>query len=508
MNGKKEYGDYQTPEYFAKEVCKFLKDEKHLEPKYIIEPTCGVGAFIEGSLIFDAEMIYGVEINEEYCDKCIDNIHDERVKIFNADFFGFEYEKIINEKDDILILGNPPWVTNSALSQLNSQNLPLKNNFKGLKGMDAITGASNFDICEYMILYLISLLIGKKFTIAMLCKTSVARNIFENLLKRDYKFCEFEIYEIESKKIFNISASACLLLIQFSDLETSSEKCTVYDFKEKKLLSEIKYDGQGIVNESIQSIDDFLGESCFEWRKGVKHDCSKVMELQKKDEGFINGLKENINIEDKYIYPLMKSSMFKSPIISEYKKYVIVTQKKIKEDTSHIKNDAPLTWKYLMDHEEYFDKRKSSIYLNSPKFSMFGIGEYSYEEYKVGISGFYKKPVFSLLIPENNKPVMIDDTGYFISFKEYEMAYTAMLILNSEKVQDFLCNISFSDAKRPYTKKILNKIDFKKILDIVDLKYLQDTESTLNLNPFIDEKMYIIFKDFVAQNSVQKLFNL
>ena len=34
-------------------------------------------------------------------------------------------------------------------------NLPEKENFKRLSGTDAITGASNFDICEYIILKLI-----------------------------------------------------------------------------------------------------------------------------------------------------------------------------------------------------------------------------------------------------------------------------------------------------------------------------------------------------------------
>jgi len=38
---------------------------------------------------------------------------------------------------------NPPWVTNSQLSALNSNNLPAKSNFKQAKGIDAITGKQN-----------------------------------------------------------------------------------------------------------------------------------------------------------------------------------------------------------------------------------------------------------------------------------------------------------------------------------------------------------------------------
>src|SRR5207244_5466142 len=56
---------------------------------------------------------------------------------------------------EILILGNPPWVTNTTLSSLESTNLPAKSNFKGHSGLDAITGKSNFDIAELSLLQLI-----------------------------------------------------------------------------------------------------------------------------------------------------------------------------------------------------------------------------------------------------------------------------------------------------------------------------------------------------------------
>ncbi len=38
---------------------------------------------------------------------------------------------------------------------------------------------------------------------------------------------------------------------------------------------------------------------------------------------------------------------------------------------------APKTWKYLLSHGEALDGRRSSIYQNRPRFSVFGIGRYS-----------------------------------------------------------------------------------------------------------------------------------
>lgn len=53
----------------------------------------------------------------------------------------------------------------------------------------------------------------------------------------------------------------------------------------------------------------------FEWRQGVKHDCSKVMELSVDGSVLKNGQGETVDIEDDIIFPLIKSSMFKMPII-------------------------------------------------------------------------------------------------------------------------------------------------------------------------------------------------
>lgn len=495
MSGKREYGDYQTPDSFALSVCKYLKEKRKINPSIVVEPTCGIGNFIKNSLIFGAEHIVGIELNPKYCELCQSSITDPRVQIINADFFSFDLTTVIKKKKDALVIGNPPWVTNSTLSTLNSANFPPKVNFKGLKGIDALTGASNFDICEYIILRLISSLYKTNATIAMLCKTSVARNVFAELKRHQIPFNACDIFEFNANKVFGINASACLLVIELIDSNTTSDFCSVYSFdKPEILVNRINYQAGELCNQAPYDGDDFLGKSCFEWRQGVKHDCSKVMELSLQNEYLVNGLAETVDIEPNYVYPLVKSSMFKSAVIDNSDRYVIVTQKVIKEDTSHIKADAPKTWDYLSAHRGFFQKRKSSIYKNAPDYAMFGVGEYSYASYKVGVSGFYKKPLFSLLSTENGYPIMTDDTSYFICLPTYDAAYTAMLILNSPNVQKFLCSISFLDSKRPFTKKVLSQIDFYKVLDVIQVDDLIATEKLLGLKQRFNEEMFMNFK--------------
>jgi hypothetical protein len=84
---------------------------------------------------------------------------NDKVVLFNENIFNFDFNKIkceINKADNLLIIGNPPWVTNSELTSMDSDNLPNKENFKGLSGLDAITGKGNFDIAEYIILKLLN----------------------------------------------------------------------------------------------------------------------------------------------------------------------------------------------------------------------------------------------------------------------------------------------------------------------------------------------------------------
>lgn len=499
MSGKREYGDYQTPVDFAEKVCTYLKDYRRIKPSAIVEPTCGVGGFLKSSLLFNANEYYGIEINPEYCNICRNTINSDKVKIIHSDFFTFSSKALIQDKRQILVIGNPPWVTNSTLSALGSDNLPLKVNFKGLKGIDAITGASNFDICEYIIWQLINEYRDSNTVIAMLCKTSVARNIFKELKRNYINFSSCNILDFDATKVFGINASACVLVIQLSKNKISSDVCNVYDFeKPETVKSQFGYaDGQFYSNLDIDT-ENFDGRCCFEWRQGVKHDCSKVMELTLRNGIFQNGQKKTVQIEDDIVFPLIKSSMFKTPIIHSFTKYVIVTQKKAREETGHLEQELPKTWDYLNDNIELFESRKSSIYRGAPPFSMFGVGDYSYSKYKVGVSGFYKQPLFSVLYSDNEKPVMTDDTCYFICFDNYDMAYVAMLLLNSEKVQGFLKSIAFLDVKRPYTKKVLERIDFNKIVKSLTIEELTETEHKLNLSYYVTMPMYDTFKSLLS----------
>lgn len=101
-----------------------------------------------------------------------------------------------------------------------------------------------------------------------------------------------------------------------------------YGWFEDKFVSNIsKY-------EKAHAID---GISPLTWRSGLKHDCSKVMELEVyNDFGLRNKLNDILNIEDGLVYPFLKSSDIKGLLINTSRKKVIVTQKKSPVKTPRI----------------------------------------------------------------------------------------------------------------------------------------------------------------------------
>ena len=90
---------------------------------------------------------------------------------------------------------------------------------------------------------------------------------------------------------------------------------------------------------------------------------------------------------------------------------------------------------------------------------MFGHGEYTFAPYKVAVSGLHKEPVFRLLGPMDGKPVVLDDTCYFLSFRDGREAAVVWALLNSEPCRDLIESLVFWDSKRPLTKKLLARID-------------------------------------------------
>lgn len=460
-----QYGDFQTPSVLALEVCKRLTN-LGIEPKSVIEPTSGRGAFLKAAVVSfpHASSILGVEINAGYVEEArliIQETSSNQLQIEQGDFFATDWDLLLcSKKSPLLVLGNPPWVTSADLGSLKSKNLPTKSNFQGHSGLDALTGKANFDISEWMLLQQVRWL--KKCTgwIAMLVKTAVARKVLRQMWKAGEPVGRASIFKIDTMHHFGASVDACLFVLPVG-LDQAYD-CDVFDSLDAVEPSgTIGWHDGYLVSDVIAYMKcrELLGpNSNRKWRSGVKHDCSKVMELTRSDGGNLrNGFGESVNIEPDLVFPLLKSSdVAKGQARGD--RYMIVTQQKVGADTSTIASATPRTWAYLESHGEKLDARGSVIYQKKPRFSIFGVGDYTFAPWKIAISGFYKSVLFSKFGPIDGKPVVFDDTVYFLPCWSEEEADLILTIVRSEPYRLLLASMIFPDEKRPVTTDLLKRI--------------------------------------------------
>ncbi len=487
---KTEFGDFQTPPPLAATICDFLA-KSGVPPASIIEPTCGQGSLLAAALrSFPNAAAQGFDVNPSYVEQCQrDTASHPKCSVYVGDFFKVDWQSVLTEMPEpILAIGNPPWVTNSTLSSLGSTNLPKKGNFQRHSGCDAITGKSNFDISESMLIHLMERLDGRVATLAMLCKTAVARKVLQNAWKRGLQLRNAEIYRIDAAAHFNAGVDACLLCCDFQPGQRSTD-CQVYESVDRSSQSSFfgYHDGRLVANlDTYSHWQHLLGSSSYRWRSGVKHDCSKVMELVESDGGLRNGYGEKVDIEPDLLYPMLKSSELANGRTSNPRRWMLVPQSSVGEETSPLAHIVPKTWRYLLLHAERLDNRGSSIYRKRPRFSVFGVGSYSFSPWKVAISGFYKATVFARLGPHQAKPIVLDDTSYLLPCVSREEAELLTTLLNSDPAREILHSMVFWDSKRPITTELLSTLSLDQLA--IELGRADEFQKYANNNPWTTKR--------------------
>jgi hypothetical protein len=471
-----EYGDFQTPPDLAQAVCRALRGEK---PATLIEPTCGTGAFLVAAIdrFPPLRLTLGLDINSRYVTAArravAGTTSSAEHQIRMGDFFQTDWPAIVAKSaEPLLILGNPPWVTNSALGVLGSSNLPPKKNLSGRSGLEGLTGKSNFDVSEWMIYRLLETVSGRRATLAMLCKTAVARRVLARAWESRLPIHSCEIRAIDALRHFGARVDACLLICRSGVGRATASDCRVFEslesqqgngsfgWRDGRLIADVR---------AYDRVKHLLGGQT-RWRSGIKHDCAAVFEFRENKNGkLINGLDEAVDLEEDFLYPLIKSSdvaparfetiSHSDGSRSEITRRALVPQRHVGQETDSIADRAPKTWRYLLQYAERLDRRASRVYRRQPRFSIFGVGPYTFSAWKVAVSGFYKAPQFVAVGPVRGQPVVCDDTCYFLNCTTAAKARALARLLNGPLACEFFSAFVFPDAKRPLTAEILGSLD-------------------------------------------------
>lgn len=462
-----ERGDWQTPPGLARRVVALLS-QRGISPESILEPTCGKGSFVRAAVdAFPCAVALGFDVDAAYIELARADLGGRDVRLEVRNFFEVCWEEVVGPlPSPLLVLGNPPWVTSADLGALGSSNVPTKTSWKGLRGLDAMTGKSNFDVSEWMILRLVTALKGHDFTLAMLCKASVARRVMERLDAERISL-RGSTYRIDARAHFDAAVDAVLLVLTppLASEEIGSAPWPVYEDLEACRPSRSMgiIDGRTYSDTSLLERTRHLAGHCAPaWRSGLKHDCARVMELVEDAGVLMNGEGERVDIEPDYVFPLLKGSDVANQRVIGNRR-VLVPQRALGEDTRAIRQRAPRTWEYLERHRAELDARKSSIYRGQPPFAVFGVGPYTFAPYKVAICGLYKRIEFVLVEPRGDRPVLLDDTCYFLPFESRHAAESALAALQSEAARAFFSARVFWEDKRPLGKALLDSISLEAV---------------------------------------------
>ena len=437
-------GDWQTPLPLAEAVVAQLQ-----APATVVEPTCGEGTFLRAAgAAWGRIGLYGVERNLGH------SLRAARVRgarIQRADFFEVDWaDYLAGLPGPVLVLGNPPWVTRDTLGALgatNGTNLP---RLDGVRGLDAVTGAGNFDVSEYMTLALLRALPADG-RLALLIKRSVAHRLLPRLPELGL---DGAVHGIDARAHFGVSVDAVLFCAWPGEGAARWADHPALGAAPGRFLG--MEAGRLVPDADGVAATAHLGGDGPRWRSGVKHDAAAVFELERTGDRWRAADGTVLDLETSHVFPLLKGGDLhhgRGPT-----RGLLLPQRHPGQETASLATEAPAVWAWLQENAERLDARKSRIYQGAPQCAVFGVGPYSFAPWKVAISALHKTLGFRVVGPHEGKPVLFDDTCLFLGFAEEGPARAACSWLSEGPGAGFLQARVFWSAKRPITSTLLGRL--------------------------------------------------
>lgn len=466
---KIEYGDFQTPPSLAKRVCRLVA-ASGLRPATVIEPTCGEGAFLMAAAdAFPFAKLYGYDRNPRYVEAARRRMScDGRLRIDAVDFFSHDWDAALASfADPILVLGNPPWVTSATVGTLGGGNLPTKSNADKPPGIHAITGSANFDISEWMIRQNIRWLNGRVGTVAVLCKTSVARKVLRHAWSSRFAFKDASIHSIDAAAEFGVAVDACLLQINFDARfehgrakQESGQRCTVYDnLASAEPATAIRLPGRfaacrcgclrtmvGVAQRWLRWLA-FGAEARLQPRLRIASRTGWV--AQQSGRGRVSGSGCRVPAAEE-----LGCGPRSHPAQACAGAAALDERVAVDAPTASAQGVALLAGPSRSPgcaRQRHLSRPPAVLHLRRGRLFL--------SPWKVAIAGLYKSLRFEKVAPLDGRPVLLDDTCYFLPCETEADCNALIGLLRSPPATEFYSALTFWDAKRPITAKLLNQLD-------------------------------------------------
>ncbi len=197
-----------------------------------------------------------------------------------------------------------------------------------------------------------------------------------------------------------------------------------------------------------------LGECEHDIRHGVKDDAKDVYSIDRSQ------LDE---LEHDHIYPYIKSKHVVKYGLFGHDLHLVPMEKANEDNEAELQNNCPKTYEYLKSNRQALENRSSTWLEQGTFYNLFGLGEYTWSDYKVVWCRLGFKPHFAVVSTVDDedlgeKMVVPGDHFMFISTDDKYEAHFLCGLLNSSIYQKSIGGIA-SEGKSSLSKTVISKLE-------------------------------------------------
>ncbi|WP_418280418.1 type I restriction endonuclease subunit M [Halorubrum sp. DTA98] len=212
-----------------------------------------------------------------------------------------------------------------------------------------------------------------------------------------------------------------------------------------------------------------LGACDHDVRHGVKDDAQDVFSIDRET------LSE---LEPDLVYPYIKSRHVVKYGLFGHELRLVPIRKVDEDNEAELRAGFPNTYEYLSDRREALAARSSSWLQQGPFYNVFGLGEYTWADYKVVWCRLGFKPHFAVVSTVDDedlgtKQVVPGDHFMFIATDDEREAHFLCALLNSAVYQRSLTAIA-SDGKASLSKAVVSELRLPEWRETADARRLAE----------------------------------
>lgn len=527
-----QLGEYYTPRGVADLAVAELNIADY-ESETFLDPGCGSGVFLAACIdakrealagILDAgefvncitETVFGIDLNPVAVKSAKlayllallpalskSDIETVEVPVFLTDALNLTRTDGIQFDGDRLdltvdhLVGNPPWVTwdnlsesvRSAWQEWDAERLDLLPH----SGAKRRLGHANDDISVPFVWVCLDRYLASGGDASFVLKRGVMTGPAGRLLRsqqaNERPVAVRHVHDFNQLRVFggNVDVNSALYTIQadsdpefpiavdsWTRLDGTPEfatAATIMETLDNETIGLVPVDESDPTSSWVREDAErrALGECEHDIRHGIKDDAKNIYSIDRSQ------LEE---LEHDHVYPYLRSKHVVKYGLFGHDIHLVPLEKAHEDNERELQKNCPRTYEYLESHRHVLEERSSSWLDDGPFYNLFGLGEYTWSEYKVVWCRLGFKPHFAVVSTVDDtdlgeKPVVPGDHFMFISTdNEYE-AHFLCALLNSSPYQKSLKEIA-SEGKASLSKSVISRLNLPNYSETADERRLAE----------------------------------